>query len=71
MKHLQLMLGSVMLFGLTACQTPKVATQEQQQKTVAHSLQVDGKICLKFVAEQCQNISFNLIIRRNYGNHLG
>ena len=44
MKHLQLMLGSVMLFGLTACQTPKVAIQEQQKTTTNHSLQVDGKI---------------------------
>ncbi|WP_353165653.1 5'-nucleotidase, lipoprotein e(P4) family [Empedobacter brevis] len=52
MKHLQLMLGSVMLFGLTACQTPKVATQEQQQKTVAHSLQVDGKIYAAFFQQR-------------------
>lgn len=52
MKHLQLMLGSVMLFGLTACQTPKVATQEQQQKTAAHSLQVDGKIYAVFFQQR-------------------
>ncbi|MDM1071706.1 5'-nucleotidase, lipoprotein e(P4) family [Empedobacter brevis] len=52
MKHLQLMLGSVMLFGLTACQTPKVATQEQQQKTAAHSLQVDGKIYAAFFQQR-------------------
>ena len=46
------MLGSVMLFGLTACQTPKVATQEQQQKTAAHSLQVDGKIYAAFFQQR-------------------
>ncbi|MCA4808172.1 5'-nucleotidase, lipoprotein e(P4) family [Empedobacter stercoris] len=52
MKHLQLMLGSVMLFGLTACQTPKVAIQEQQKTTTNHSLQVDGKIYAAFFQQR-------------------
>lgn len=46
------MLGSVMLFGLTACQTPKVATQEQQKPTSSHSLQVDGKIYAAFFQQR-------------------
>lgn len=52
MKHLHLMLGSVMLFGLTACQTPKVTTQEQQKSTAYHSLQVDGKIYAAFFQQR-------------------
>lgn len=52
MKHLQLMLGSVMLFGLTACQTPKVAIQEQQKTTTNYSLQVDGKIYAAFFQQR-------------------
>lgn len=46
------MLGSVMLFGLTACQTPKVAIQEQQKTTTNHSLQVDGKIYAAFFQQR-------------------
>ena len=50
MKHIQLMLGSLMLFGLTACQTPKIVTEQQpvQQK----SLQVDGKIYAAFFQQR-------------------
>ncbi|WP_314241651.1 5'-nucleotidase, lipoprotein e(P4) family [Empedobacter tilapiae] len=52
MKHLQLMLGSVMLFGLTACQTPKVITQEQPKSATYQSLQVDGKIYAAFFQQR-------------------
>lgn len=52
MKHLQLMLGSVMLFGLTACQTPKVITQQQPKSATYQSLQVDGKIYAAFFQQR-------------------
>ena len=50
MKHIQLMLGSLMLFGLTACQTPKIVTEQQQVQQ--KSLQVDGKIYAAFFQQR-------------------
>ncbi len=50
MKQINWMLGGVLLFGLTACQTPKVATTQQQ--TPYHSLQVDGKIYAAFYQQR-------------------
>lgn len=52
MKQLQLMLGSAILLGFTACQTPKVATEQQQTKNNYHSLQVDGKIYAAFYQQR-------------------
>ena len=50
MKHIQLMIGSLMLFGLTACQTPKIVTEQQQVQQ--KSLQVDGKIYAAFFQQR-------------------
>ena len=50
MKQINWMLGGVLLFGLIACQTPKVATTQQQ--TPYHSLQVDGKIYAAFYQQR-------------------
>ena len=52
MKHIQLMLGTALLLGLTACQTPKVATDQQQKQTAYQSLQVDGKIYAAFYQQR-------------------
>lgn len=41
-----------MLFGLTACQTPKVITQEQPKSATYQSLQVDGKIYAAFFQQR-------------------
>jgi 5'-nucleotidase (lipoprotein e(P4) family) len=46
------MLGSALLIGLTACQTSKVATEQQQNQTAYHSLQVDGKIYAAFFQQR-------------------
>ncbi|WP_313376161.1 5'-nucleotidase, lipoprotein e(P4) family [Chishuiella sp.] len=48
MKNIHMMLGGLILLGFTACQTPKVATENQSNTKPYHNVQADGKIYSAF-----------------------